>query len=106
MQSDTREQLAVIVAGLLGVVTGQWLRSLVRRPSEPGRDEFPSIDMSTLAATPALAHMAGEVIGLDDESIAGRAALAFGTGAVLTLLADVIGRRMPGVLPRDGAAIE
>jgi hypothetical protein len=106
MQSETREQFAVVVAGLLGVVTGQWLRSLARRSSESQRDEFSAIDMSTLAATPALARIAGEMIGLEDKGLAGRTALAFGTGAVLTLLADVIGRHMPGVLPRDSAAKE
>ena len=104
MKSESREQLVVVVAGLLGVVTGQWLRSLAAKRSGSVDDEFEGIDIPTLTATPALAYMAGEVIGLDDEALASRAAVTFGTGAALAFFADVIGRRLPGVLPGGSSA--
>jgi hypothetical protein len=106
MHSESREQLVVVVAGLLGVVTGQWLRSLAAKRSEPTQEDFGGLDIPTLTATPALAYVAGEVIGIDEEALPARAVVTFGTGAALAFFADHIGRRLPGVLPGDSAAKE
>ncbi len=101
MRSEMREQLVVVVASLLGVILGQVLRGKTTSESQRETDAFPTIGMPTLAATPGLAHIAGEVIGVDDDNLRSQAVLAFATGVTLTYFADVIGQRLPSVLPSD-----
>jgi hypothetical protein len=103
MESQSREQFVVVIAGLLGVIVGQVLKKATT--PEPEREEatFTAIDMPTLVATPGLGLIAGEVIGIDEESLPARAAVTFATGATLAYFAEVIGRRLPGVIPSGGA---
>jgi|GEM_PF-5029997 hypothetical protein len=105
MHSNLRSQLVVILAGLLGVVVGQVLRERIRSGKITAEDAFSGIDVQTVQATPALAAIAIETLGVDDdENIMLQAAFSFATGAVLTLAADTIGKRLPGVLPAGDAA--
>ncbi|MFN2115344.1 MAG: hypothetical protein ACK2T6_06490 [Anaerolineae bacterium] len=97
MQPQSRTFL-YIGAGLLGVLVGQRLRQLVRSPGHRSADEFAGLAAPALTAAPALADMAGSAFGLDEDALAERAAVTFGLGASLALLADTIGARLPGVL--------
>lgn len=96
--ADTREEVVVIVAGLAGVVVGQMLKGHRRTDMTPETARFTAIGASTVVATPRLARLAGDAVGLDRQNLAAQVGLAFLIGAILTFFAEEIGRYLPGAV--------
>ena len=100
MESDGREDLVVVIAGLLGVLVGHALRHRRGRSTD---SPFTTVGTSTLVATPALARVAGEVLRVDRANTRALSVLSLAVGAVLTYFADDIARHLPGVASVGGA---
>ena len=82
----------MFLAGLLGVRVGLALRGARRGPES---DVLTVIGPSTLLATPALAHLASEALGLERSDARVHAVLSFVVGAVLAFFTDSVTKYLP-----------
>jgi hypothetical protein len=79
MNARARCDLMVMVAGVLGLATGQMI--LDRLATEVGADEPSAVDMRRLASAMTLAGRIGRIARLERAAVGQRSALAFLAGA-------------------------
>lgn len=94
MESEGRDEAGALVAGLAGVLIGL---SLGGTRSGRRAEPFRAIGAPTVFATPALARVAGDALGIDRRDGRDQAVLSFVVGAVLALFADEVTRFLPSV---------
>ena len=101
MEPRARGDLAVVLAALAGIVFGHVLRRAITPPEGRARARFTGLAASSVAATPVLARVVGDVARVEPGDVPAQAGLAFATGAVLAFFAEEIGRHVPA-LPDGG----
>lgn len=97
MDPKTRDDMLMVVSGLIGIVLGHVMRRRTLSPEERARASFDGVGVSSLIATPALARAASDVLRVERDDVRAQASLSFATGALLTFFADDIGRYVPGL---------
>jgi len=103
MDPKARNELVMLVSGLLGIVVGHMLRRSTMSPERRAAARFDRIGVSSLIATPALARTFGDLLQIEQDDERAQASLSFATGAVLTFFAEDVGRYLPGLPGPDKA---
>jgi hypothetical protein len=101
MDPKARDELLMVVSGLIGIVFGHIVRRKSMAPEQRATARYSGIGVASMTATPALARAAGDVLGVERDDVRVQASLTFATGALLTFFADDIGRYVPGLPSRD-----